>query len=59
MIIENDHKTRSRHIGPYDCEGLLAEVVHPSDFADFLAKHSEIRDTTVHARLQRDLVEYL
>jgi hypothetical protein len=37
------------------------EVDHqvPIEFADFLAMHAEIRDTTVHAQLQRDLVEHL
>jgi hypothetical protein len=61
MIIENDHKIRARHIGPYECQGPLAEVDHhvPTDFADFLAMHAEICDITVHVQLQRDLVEHL
>jgi hypothetical protein len=28
MIIENDRKTRAKHIGPYECQGPLAEVDH-------------------------------
>jgi hypothetical protein len=28
MIIENDRKTRARHVGPYECQGPLAEVPH-------------------------------
>jgi hypothetical protein len=38
MIIENDGKTRARHIGPYEYQGPLVEVDHvPAEFADFLA----------------------
>jgi hypothetical protein len=61
MIIENDRKTRVRHIGPYECQGPLADVdyqVH-AGFADFLAMHTEIHDTIVHDQLQRDLIEHL
>jgi hypothetical protein len=37
------------------------EVDHhvPAEFADFLAMHSEIRDTTIRAQLQLDFVEHL
>ena len=51
MIIEDDRKIRVRtHVGPYECQGPLAEVDHelPADFADFLAMHAEIRDSNVH-----------
>jgi hypothetical protein len=32
------------HVGPYECQGPLAEVdlELPADFADFLAMHAEI-----------------
>ena len=62
MIIEDDRKNHARtHVGPYECEGPLAEVDHelPADFADFLAMHAEIRDSNVHDQLQADLVEHL
>jgi hypothetical protein len=61
MIIENDRKSRARHIGPYECQGPFAEFDHrvPADFADFLARHAEIHDTTVQAQLECDLVEHL
>jgi hypothetical protein len=62
MIIEDDRKNHARsHVGPYECEGPLAEVDHelPADFADFLAMHAEIRDSNVHEQLQADLVEHL
>jgi hypothetical protein len=61
MIIQNDCKTRARHVGRYECQDPLAEVDHPvpAEFADFLAMHVEIRDTIVHAQLQLDLVEHL
>ena len=39
MIIEDDRKNRVRtHIGPYECQGPLAEVDHevPAYFADQL-----------------------
>ncbi|KAK1685163.1 hypothetical protein QYE76_046011 [Lolium multiflorum] len=58
MIIEDDRKNHARtHVGPYECEGPLAEVDHelPADFADFLT----IRDSNVHEQLQADLVEHL
>ncbi|KAK1653181.1 hypothetical protein QYE76_070986 [Lolium multiflorum] len=44
MIIEDDRKNHVRsHVGPYECQGPLAEVDHelPADFADFLAMHAE------------------
>jgi hypothetical protein len=61
MIIENNRKTRARHIGLYECQGLLAEVDHqvPEEFADFLARNAEIYDTNIHAQLQHDLAEHL
>jgi hypothetical protein len=62
MIIEDDRKNHVRsHVGPYECQGPLAEVDHelPADFADFLAMHAEIRDSNVHEQLQADLVEHL
>ncbi|KAK1697729.1 hypothetical protein QYE76_014426 [Lolium multiflorum] len=62
MIIEDDHKNHARtHVGPYECEGPLAEVDHelPADFADFLAMHAKIHDSNVHDQLQADLVENL
>ncbi|KAK1607251.1 hypothetical protein QYE76_030924 [Lolium multiflorum] len=62
MIIEDDRKNHARtHVGPYECEGPLAEVDHelPADFADFLAMHAKIRDSNVHDQLQADLVEHL
>ncbi|KAK1663445.1 hypothetical protein QYE76_051604 [Lolium multiflorum] len=62
MIIEDDRKNHARtHVGPYECEGPLAEVDHelPADFANFLAMHAEIRDSNVHDQLQADLVEHL
>jgi hypothetical protein len=31
----------------------------PTDFADFLAMHAEIRDINVHGQLQNDLVEHM
>jgi hypothetical protein len=62
MIIEDDCKNHARsHVGPYKCEGPLAEVDHQllADFADFLAMHAEIRDNNVHDQLKADLVEHL
>jgi hypothetical protein len=61
MIIENDRKNRARHIGPYECQGHLAEVDHqvPREFVDFLASHAKISETTIHAQLHRDLIEHL
>ena len=62
MIIEDDRKNQvRRHVGPYECQGPLAEVDHelPADFADFLAMHAEIRDNNVYEQLQNDLVEHL
>ncbi|KAK1631803.1 hypothetical protein QYE76_006118 [Lolium multiflorum] len=62
MIIEDDRKNHARsHVGPYECQGPLAEVDHelPADFADFLAMHAEIPDSNVHEQLQADLVEHL
>ncbi|KAK1609059.1 hypothetical protein QYE76_032732 [Lolium multiflorum] len=62
MIIEDDRKNQvRRHVGPYECQGPLAEVDHelPTDFADFLAMHAEIRDNNVHDQLQADLVEHM
>ena len=62
MIIEDDSKKQARsHVGPYECQGPLAEVDHelPADFADFLAMHAEIRDINVHEQLQNDLVEHM
>ncbi|KAK1698077.1 hypothetical protein QYE76_014774 [Lolium multiflorum] len=62
MIIEDDRKNHARtHVGPYECQGPLAEVDHelPADFADFLAMHAEIRDSNVHDQLQADLVKHL
>ena len=62
MIIEDDRKTGVRkHVGPYECQGPLAEVDHdvPADIVDYLARHAEIRDTNVHDQLQSDLVEHL
>ncbi|KAK1647212.1 hypothetical protein QYE76_065017 [Lolium multiflorum] len=61
MIIEDDRKNHVRsHVGPYECQGPLAEVDHElPDFADFLAMHAEIRDSNVHEQLQADLVEHL
>ncbi|KAK1669807.1 hypothetical protein QYE76_057966 [Lolium multiflorum] len=61
MIIEDDRKNHVRsHVGPYECQGPLAEVDHETaDFADFLAMHAEIRDSNVHEQLQADLVEHL
>jgi hypothetical protein len=39
---------------------LLRRFDHwPVEFVDFIAMHVEIRDTTVHAQLQRDLVTHL
>jgi hypothetical protein len=35
MIIESDRKTRSRHVGPYKCEGPLGDI--------------DIRDSYVYA----------
>lgn len=62
MIIEDDCKNHARtHVGPYECEGPLAEVDHelPADFTDFLAMHAEIRDNNIHEQLQNDLVEHM
>jgi hypothetical protein len=61
IIIKNVRNTRVMHVGPYECQGSLAEVDHqvPTEFADFLIMHSKIRDNTVHARLQYDLVAHL
>ena len=61
MIIESDRKTQARHVGPYECEGPLADVDHqvPADFADFIAMHAKIRDTNIHQQLQNDLIEHL
>jgi hypothetical protein len=61
MIIKNNRKTRARHVGPYECQGPLAEADHqvPAEFANFLAIYTEICDTTVHTELQLDLVEHL
>jgi hypothetical protein len=57
MIIENDRMTaRLNHACWYECQGPLAV---PVEFVDFLAMHAEIRDTTLHAQLQHDLVEHL
>jgi hypothetical protein len=60
-VIENDRKIRARYVGPYECQGPLMEVDHhvPAEFADFLAMHSEISDTTVRAQLQLDFVDHL
>ncbi|KAK1652146.1 hypothetical protein QYE76_069951 [Lolium multiflorum] len=59
MIIEDDRKNHVRsHVGPYECQGPLAEVDHELP-ADFLAMHAEIRDSNVHEQLQADLVEHL
>ena len=62
MIIEDDRKNGVRkHVGPYECQGPLAEVDHevPADIVDYLVRHAEIRDTNVHDQLQSDLIEHL
>ncbi|KAK1614251.1 hypothetical protein QYE76_019768 [Lolium multiflorum] len=43
MIIEDDRKNHVRsHVGPYECQGPLAEVDHELlHFADFLAMHAD------------------
>jgi hypothetical protein len=60
IIIENDRKTRARHIGPYECMVLLRRlIISACRVCWFPAMHAEICDTTVHAQVQRDLVEHL
>ncbi|KAK1628920.1 hypothetical protein QYE76_003235 [Lolium multiflorum] len=62
MIIGDNRKNHVRtHVGPYECQGPLAEVYHelPADFVDFLAMHAEIRNRNVHEKLQNDLVEHM
>jgi hypothetical protein len=61
MIIEGDRKPRTRHVGPYECEGPLAHVDHqvPAPFADFIVVHAEIRDTNIYTQVQHDLLEHL
>jgi hypothetical protein len=46
---------------PMSVRVLLRRFDHqvPIEFADFIAMHIEIRDTTIHAQLQHDLVTHL
>jgi hypothetical protein len=58
MIIESERKHPPNDNHLYDFQGPLATIDHnvPTDFADFLAMHIEIRDADAHTRLQNDLV---
>ena len=46
---------------PYDFQGPPVDVNHdvPTDFADFLSLHIDIRDENTHHTLQTDLVKDL
>jgi hypothetical protein len=62
MIIECDRKTRANvHVGPYACQGHLADVEHhvPTDFADCLVMHVEIREINTYQQLQDNMIEHL
>jgi hypothetical protein len=47
MIIENDRKTRVRHVGPYECQGPLAEVDHQVSIQSLLISSPFIRISVV------------
>ena len=46
---------------PYEFQGPLAAVDHDvlTNFADFIAMHTEILDEIVHRQLQNDMMKYL
>ena len=60
MIIESERNNPVQDHHPYDFEGPHAHVDHnvPTDFADYLSMHLEIRDETTHNDLQADLANH-
>ena len=61
MIIESERKNPVFDTEPYEQMGPLADVDHqvPPEFATFLSRRQEVRDTSTHQQLQDDLVEHL
>ena len=64
MIIEDERKypaSEAERRSPYYRQGPLAEHDHnvPTSWANFIAMRQEVRDSTVHAQLQYDLVEHI
>lgn len=62
MIIEDERDTRKQLVGEvFDFQGPMAHP-HPgvpTQYAEFLAIHREIRDGTMHKQLHDDLVHHL
>ena len=62
MIIEDERDTRKQLVGEvFDFQGPMAHP-HPgvpTQYAEFLAIHREIRDGTIHKQLHDDLVHHL
>ena len=61
MIIESEHANLVDDPFPYEFQGPLADTDHnvTTDFGEYLAMHTEIRDEGVHNQLQHDLMEHL
>ena len=62
MIIEDERDTRKQLVGEvFDFQGPMANPQPgvPTQYAEFLAIHREIRDGTMHKQLHDDLVHHL
>ena len=62
MIIEDERDTRRQLVGEaFDFQGPMAnpQPGMPTQYAEFLAIHWEIRDATKHLQLHNDLVTHL
>ena len=64
MIIEDERKypvSEAERMSEYYNQGELVEPDHnvPTSWANFIAMRQEVRDPTVHAQLQYDLVEHI
>ena len=64
MIIEDERKypvSEAERRSPYYRQGPLAQLDPevPTSWANFITMRQEVRDSTVHAQLQYDLVEHI
>ena len=59
MIIESERDAPMVDDQPYELQDHVAQLADevPSEFVNFLAMHTEIRDEFTHIELQNDLVE--
>jgi hypothetical protein len=58
LIIESERMSPAFDDHRFDFHSPLATVYHdvPTNFANFLSMHAEVRDADVHTKLQNDLI---